>query len=387
MFQKYKLSVLLMISIILLTYSNPVYSLENTEQDVEQQSLDLNTTIETALNNSSRLELAKLEEKIAETKYEQAKDVKETIDDLNLSMTQPGSLTNENVLQQQVLPKKINNELAKMNWELSKLYIDQTRLSVENEVINLYLSLLELEEGVQLANANVERTEENFKNIKKKYDQGLLSKNELLDSEVMYEQAKFQLSNIKTEQKLSIQKLNQLLGNDLNQKIVLEPIQLNLNQNVPDFKNLIENAKKNRPDYLAAQKSYEIELIRQEAIKNLVSSKENFIQRQQVNKAEIQLKQIEEEIIITVSELLERINLNQQQFIIAEKNKEKAEESYRLAKLRYENGLGTSFELLSSQISLREAEKDYNATKYNLLRVKMQLEKAINMKLFSVEEE
>lgn len=386
MFQKYKLSVLLIL-MTLLTYSLPVYSLEYTQQNVEQQTLDLNTTIETVLNKSSRLELAKLEEKIAETKYEQAKDLKETIDDSNLSMTQPGSLTKENVLQQQVLPKKINIELAKMNWELSKLYIDQTRLSVENEVINLYLSLLELEEGVQLANTNVERTEENFKNIKKKYEQGLLSKNELLDSEVMYEQAKFQLSNIKTEQKLSIQKLNQLLANDLNQKIVLEPIQLKLDQNVPDFKNLIENAKQNRPDFLAAQKSYEIEKIRQEAIKNLVSSKENFIQRQQVNKAEIELKQIEENIIITVSELLERINLNRQQLIIAEKNKEKAEESYRLAQLRYENGLGTSFELLSSQISLREAEKDYNATKYNLIRAKMQLEQTTNMKIFDVEEE
>ncbi|MCE2847155.1 MAG: TolC family protein [Sphingobacteriales bacterium] len=61
---------------------------------------------------------------------------------------------------------------------------------------------------------------------------------------------------------------------------------------------------------------------------------------------------------------------------ITRKNRELAKEISRVAKVKYESGIGSSLELVDAESSLREADANYFSTLYELLISRLEVEKA-----------
>lgn len=61
---------------------------------------------------------------------------------------------------------------------------------------------------------------------------------------------------------------------------------------------------------------------------------------------------------------------------ITRKNRELAKEISRVAKVKYESGIGSSLELVDAESSLREADANYFSTLYELLIARLEVEKA-----------
>jgi outer membrane protein TolC len=62
--------------------------------------------------------------------------------------------------------------------------------------------------------------------------------------------------------------------------------------------------------------------------------------------------------------------------IAQRENMELAENVYRVAKIKYEAGVGSNIEVINADTSFKEAQTNYHGSVYNALVAKVDLEKA-----------
>ena len=314
---------------------------------------------------------------------------------------------------------------AKTYKEMAQKNMERTKIETVEAISKAYYGALINEERLALAEENYNRLDTLLKQTTAMYENGFSEKIDVDRIRVNMNNAKTQLSNLKQMHDLSIILLKFQMGMDMNEPVELEgdisDIQLDLLevQSIDnfDFNKRIEyslnktqmeldqlNIKRYKVGYypslyaftsLGANAGVES---RGELFKvgdNWFSNGnygltlnipifDGLRKKYQIEQARLSLIKTEntglnlEQMIIT-EYTQAQVNLESNVNILESENEnmELAEEIYKVTNIKYQEGVGSSFELVDAETSLTQAQTNYYNALYNALIAKIDYLKAI----------
>ncbi|WP_226388964.1 TolC family protein [Penaeicola halotolerans] len=304
---------------------------------------------------------------------------------------------------------------------------DKVRTEIETieTVRKAYYSVLVNEERLELLNKNVSRLDTLLKETKAMYANGFAEKIDVSRIQVQYNNIKVERDNVAELQGISIQLLKLQMGMPLVEEIQLvgslsdfigeidyaidataevnyndrveyklnatnlELADLDLKNNqvqympklnafgnwgrntgTDDFSRLWQNdswfsnsavgLSLNIPIFDGLAKSYRVQ-------KNRI----------QINQLENQRRFLEDNIQLEIRQARQSLKNSLAKLEAQKENRDLANEVFRVTKAKYQQGVGSNFELVEAETSLKEAETNYFAAIYDALIAQVELEKAL----------
>lgn len=304
--------------------------------------------------------------------------------------------------------------------ELSTKEYIKTEIDVREAVTKAYYNVLVTQERYDLLEVNFQRIDTLLRETRIMYDNGFAEKIDVSRLQVQFNNLKVQFENtgqllqisrdlLKFQMGMSIQeqivlsdKLEEITFDlieysdfDYNERIEYSQLQTNLSLVNLDIKN---NKSQYLPNLYAnfnygfnTATSTSSNLFQGDRWLNygLVGAtlsvpifdgflKSNRIQRNKLQRKQIEqsFKQLENSIDLEIKQ--SRINMqNAINNMLAQKeNMELAEEIYNVTRIKYEEGVGSNFEVVESDADYKEAQTNYYNALYDALVAKVDLEKA-----------
>jgi outer membrane protein TolC len=113
---------------------------------------------------------------------------------------------------------------------------------------------------------------------------------------------------------------------------------------------------------------------------------DGLLKSSQIQQKRAQMSQLENQKLflesnIEVEKFQARTNLenNLQAFKVQQENRELALEVFRMAKIKYDEGVGSNLEVVEADSALKDAETNYFSALYDALIAKVDLEKALGL--------
>lgn len=309
----------------------------------------------------------------------------------------------------------ILNELAQKNLE-------RTSIQTAAEVSKAYYNVLVNRERMKLMNANVERLKKLLDDTKALQQNGFVEKIDLDRIEVLYNNILVEQQNVARLIALTEAMLKFQMGYDLTAPIVLTD-ELNLQSNVQfapvDTAAKVDPTKRVEYSLLESQKKlnqadlrrnklgflptlavygslntqyssdvfkpvdsrwYPVALIGGTLNVPIFNGGQRHYRTQQARinllKTENNLTALANAITFEVTAARTSYQNAYASLLTQQKNMELAAEVYRVAKLKYEQGVGSNLEVTTAETSLKEAQTNYYNALYNTLVAKVELEKA-----------
>jgi outer membrane protein len=313
-------------------------------------------------------------------------------------------------------------------YDLAKLGIDQSKVAVELEKLDLalqvkqaYFSILRADKSVGVAKSSIESLESQLETEKSFYNVGRIPINDLLKAEVKLANARHTYIKAQNEAMIARVSFNKLLSRPVDEFFEIEDILVYTREN-PDYDASLEKALKARPEIKALKLSEEQldELAKQaksryypdvtlsssyiKAGDTPVVSGSNYQLANQwratvgvswtlwdwgKTKSSVnQIKNQKKQLSNTVMDLEENIRVELKKSIInlkeaeekiptARKAIEQAEENLRVNELRYKVQMTTATEVLDAQQLLAEARDNYYNAIYDHIFAKAVLLRAM----------
>ena len=299
-------------------------------------------------------------------------------------------------------------------YELTKLGIDQSRVALELEKLDLalkvkeaYYNILKTDKAVDVANSAVESLKSHLEVAKNFYDVGMIPVNDLLKAEVELANTQHNLIQAQNASRIMRVSFNVLLSRSVDEPFEIEDI-LKYTKEIPDFDNCLQKALKARPEIKAldltdAQIDQQINLAKSKYYPEVAFtynytkagdtpnvSGSNFQLPNQwqanvglswtfwdwyktknsVNQTESQKRQlsqtrnsIEDGIKLQLKQAILNLKEAEEKIPTAQKAVDQAEENLRVSEERYKAQVTTSTEVLDAQTLLSQARMNY----YNAL--------------------
>lgn len=321
---------------------------------------------------------------------------------------------------------KVSNALAlgdisrRLARQAKKITIHDVKLQTKKSFFNV----LYAKEVLHVMQANLERSQETRDIVKAKTDQGVMSRFDLLVMEAEVAAAKPPVLQAENSVLLTTQALLNIIGEPLDRPVQLESGLLfaSLQEDTPD---LISTGLRNRPELsmlhmqqdlydtsyrlfratyfptLAASGSYahtggtdahiwpddpgeELQPSLSFGIQlyvPLFDGLRSYGQMRQMQakkrSAQLQERMLVRGIRMEITALVSRIRLQEQVFKANQEAQRVVEEAYNLARLRFENGLGTRLEMTDAKTILRNAMLGVVTSLYNLNNARAELDRAL----------
>ncbi len=317
-------------------------------QQAEIKKLNLEESINIALENNLDLKMARCNVNLQEVEYEQAQA--------------------NNLLQASIL----NLRNAEFSLKQAKNNLEETRRQVILDVMDAYFQVLRAKRDVEIEKMSFQEAQENFEIVKNKFSLGDASRKDLLQAEINLFSAKFNLK--KAEHQLEIARIdfNKVLGLPLDARFELtdsfsvEPLNISLEK-------ALEEALKNRYEIKKAQNELELAKIRWDLSQNEYTpelDKKNA--RISLENAEVNLGKVKIQIIREIHQLFTDLEEKRENIALTEKMEKLKEEIYSIAQKQYKAGLINATELLDAQIGLTQAQLNRIGAlfEYNMARAK-----------------
>ena len=313
-------------------------------------------------------------------------------------------------------------EASKKVLDVTQLDISRTRNLVALDFINTYFDLLETEQMVVIAQKEVERFESHLKEAQSLYSEGVITKNDLLQADVLLSDSKQRLLSMRNRRAVTASSLNNILARPLQSEIQVVDVPADAPE-IIELEKAWDTAEKDRS---------EIKIIDQELrildLQETVSKSEyfptlfaqggyNYVEnrymfpsnnwslifgihlnvfsggstRAEVSKVLYRREQLSEQ----KRKLLEDIHLEVEKSYLDLKNAlekiqvtkdavSQAEENLRINRVRYEEGIGTSTDVVDAITLLANAETNYYRATYELKRARAGLQYGMGLDLVSV---
>ncbi|HKZ57038.1 MAG TPA: TolC family protein [Thermodesulfovibrionales bacterium] len=314
-------------------------------------------------------------------------------------------------------------------YEASKTFLDVTNLDIARirnlvalDFINTYFDLLETEKMIELAEKEVERFESHLKVAQSLYAEGTITKNGLLQAEVMLSDAKQRLLTMKNRKAIDISRINTILARPINEDLQVVDVPMDISQGV-ELEKAWEMAEKQRREVKIIDHELKIIDLEEKAAKSEYYPKlfaqggynftENLYQFPEGNwsvilgidlnlfsggstKAEVsKVLHRREQLLEEKRKLMDNIKLEVEKSYLDLKNAlekilvtkgaaNQAEENLRINKIKYEEGIGTSTDVIDAITLLTLAETNYCRALYELRRAQAELRYATGSDLVSV---
>ena len=317
-------------------------------------------------------------------------------------------------------------ESSRMKLEAKKLDTRRVRNLAAIEFAVIYFDVLESEKMLYVAGREVERLESHLRDAKNLYEEGVITRNDLLQAEVRLSDARQRLLSAKTNREVNASRLNSTLVRPLkNQVEVLDVNEIPrdmFDQHV-DMDKAWESAERNRPELLitdATLKSLDLDEQAKKAefypklfAQGSYDYTQNRYQTPQGNwaatlglginlfkggKTEAEVAKIRFQrarLLEQRNRLVDEIRLEVEKYILDSKTARErvqvtkdavsqAEENLRINRVRYTEGIGTATEVLDAVTLLSVAETNHYRAVYDLGKSEISVMYAIGKDLTEV---
>lgn len=304
---------------------------------------------------------------------------------------------------------------ARVNYELAKLNYEQIKEEVIFKVINDYYQLVKADYALESARNQLKLTENLMQFSQLKFSTGDIAELDLMQIKIQRAEDESGLIRAEKAQKTALSNLNKLVGDNDGIELSLNERQLPISMETIKYlfpQDILEVAYNNRIDLKRFQISLELarlsmeeSLSRSGSTLNLnsnyrrSSSREsgfgevlgsfpdeewmiqasvNFnlldggmykanIETARINleKAEENLEEARERIKDEIKEILDNIATDGRRIETLKAGLEIAEKTARISRLKYEEGVATSDDVLRSQVSLARAQDNLNEAQIN----------------------
>lgn len=311
-------------------------------------------------------------------------------------------------------------QAAKTYRELSSKEHIKTQIDVVEAVSKAYYNVLVNEERLTLLDVNLSRLDSLLRDTKGLMEAGFAEKIDVSRIQVQYNNLKVQLSNTKQLLELSNDLLKFQMGAGQNDELTLtdelEAVDFSGVENSDfDYNERIEysqlqtnlalvnlDMKNNKVQYfptLYANFNYGYNTQTGESSKLFEGSRwlnfgavglslsmpifDGFLKSSRIQKNRIQAKQIEQSFDLLENSIdLEikqaKVNMNTaiDNMVVQKENADLAREIYDIAKIKYQEGVGSNLEVTNADADYKEAQTNYYDALYAALVAKVELEKA-----------
>ncbi|MDD4572100.1 MAG: TolC family protein [Clostridia bacterium] len=333
-------------------------------------NLSLEQAVENALKNSvASVEMANNVAKTEEQKKQTDSAVKRAWDKLkeySLSSKEKEENLNQTEYEQLVLtPKLVDNGLQ-------SLYLAQKQLDIVTRIStsSMYFGVAAKGRTESAAYNSLIKAQRHYKDTQAMYKEGVAAKMELLNAEIQQKNAEIELKEARNKTAQAKRDLCIQMGISadstfkISSKMVYTPLKVANDEAAT--KNLREKSLSIQIDKItldSATLQYNL-VLRTYAVNTYgyrIGTSEYNIAKKQYENAKNQL-------VADSYKFMENLRQAESQYLIAKKNKELAEEVYRLAELKYKNGLATQTDVLdaAAQVTAVDAQVIGALLQYNM---------------------
>jgi outer membrane protein len=315
-------------------------------------------------------------------------------------------------------------QAAKTYRQLAEFDKIKTELDVIENVKKAYYSVLVSQEREGLVQANLSRIDTLLKETQVMFETGFSEKIDVSRIQVQHNNLNTELDRARSATKISLDLLKLQMGMDVNQpielaeniedlesvfggellvgetgmrRVELDQLQTNLDLAQLDLKNnqaqylprIDANLNYTRMGFGASLK----EIINSEwypgsvlgvsleipIFDGLAKSYRIQQNRVQIKQFENQLYEQEQRIITEESEARANLQNSLSALAVQLENRELAMEVFRTTKIKYQEGVGSNFEVVEADAALKEAETNYYSALYDALIARVDLEKALGI--------
>ena len=300
---------------------------------------------------------------------------------------------------------------ARIGLKAERLGTERVRNLVALEFVLAYLDLLEAERLLRVARNEVRRLEAHFSDVDAMYGEGLLTRNDLLEAEVVLSDARQRLLTVENRRDLRASRVNSLLLRPLDEEVGAEEPEANPVLDLT-LEEAWEIAGRERVELKIADagieaKTAELASLRAEYLPRLyLSGGYEFAENRymvhegnwslvagitlnllsggatgsKVERAEAELRRLglEREKLLDLVRLEVKaayleLGSSRQKVKVTEKAVEQAEENLRLQRLRFREGVATATDVIDAVTLLTRAETNYWMARYDLRRAEARL--------------
>lgn len=315
---------------------------------------------------------------------------------------------------------KLNGTIkqAKAGYLISEQGLQKAYNDMRSTVTNGYFDMLQADNMQKLGRESVERLADHLKNVEAQYEVGVVAKVDVLRSQVELANAKQSLIKAENAYQIAEANLNKIVGLPMDTQLKLDNI-LVYTPYENDMQYCLDYAAKHRPELEQAKQNVEaakgalrvaisghMPQIAASASQNWNDSNwpgdengnwgvgvqvtmnifDSGVTTSKIHGAEADLAKAHE----TYRDTVDAVNLDVRSNYLNLREAEKridttklavsqAEEDYRIAQLRYMNGVGTNTDVLDAQVALTDAKTNYLQAMYDYNTCKTNLETAIGV--------
>ena len=307
---------------------------------------------------------------------------------------------------------------AKAGYLISEQGVQRAYNEMRNTVTNGYFDMLQADNLQKLGRESVDRLADHLKNVEAQYEVGVVAKVDVLRSQVELANAKQSLIQAENKYQIAEANLNKIVGLPMDTQLKLDNI-LVYTPYDNDMQYCLDYAAKHRPELEQAKQKVEsakgalrvaisghMPQVAASASQNWKDSNwpgdengnwgvgvqvtmnifDSGVTVSRIHGAEAELAKAYESYRDTVDLVNLDVRTNYLSMREAEKRIDttklavsQAEEDYRIAQLRYMNGVGTNTDVLDAQVALTDAKTNYLQAMYDYNTCKTNLETAIGV--------
>ena len=307
---------------------------------------------------------------------------------------------------------------AKAGYLYSEQGLQKAYNDMRSTVTNGYFDMLQADNMQQLGRESVTRLADHLKNVEAQYEVGVVAKVDVLRSQVELANAKQSLIKAENAYQIAEANLNKIVGLPMDTQLKLDNI-LVYTPYENDMQYCLDYAAKHRPELEQAKQNVEaakgalrvaisghMPQVAATASQNWNNKNwpgdengnwyvgvsvglnifDSGVTTSKIHGAEADLAKAHE----TYRDTVDAVNLDVRSNYLNLREAEKridttklavsqAEEDYRIAQLRYMNGVGTNTDVLDAQVALTDAKTNYLQAMYDYNTCKTNLETAIGV--------
>lgn len=307
---------------------------------------------------------------------------------------------------------------AKAGYLYSEQGVQLAYNEMRNTVTNGYFDMLQADNMQKLGRESVDRLADHLKNVEAQYEVGVVAKVDVLRSQVELANAKQSLIKAENAYQIAEANLNKIVGLPMDTQLKLDNL-LIYTPYENDMQYCLDYAAMHRPELEQAKQNVEaakgalrvaisghMPQVAASASQNWSDSNwpgdengkwavgvtvnmnifDSGVTTSKIHGAEADLAKAHE----TYRDTVDAVNLDVRSSYLNLREAEKridttklavsqAEEDYRIAQLRYMNGVGTNTDVLDAQVALTDAKTNYLQAMYDYNTCKTNLETAIGV--------
>lgn len=382
-----KKRIMILMMVVVLVAVIPIYA-----NDIQPVSVSVTTTTETTELEEDVLELtleeaqamaieksyaiSNLNRKVEDTKdmISNQRDLQSTMSDLLKLPLQfiPSDITNDYV-NALMIKKGYGVKGAQVQLTVLENTLNQTKEALKIGAASAYYNVLLSQKTVELTNVLYENSQGHLRTAQVRFDNGVITRLELLKAEMAVNSAKTDLFNAEDDLRIKHLEFNNTIGLELDQEVLLVSAVEWIEMPVLSLEEAIETSLETRPEMENKKVEFELKEIEVSAITSYYTPnlRQHKFALEELEEAEHYYNQTYRDVELDVRSKYFDLVKSERAIVNINETIELSKEALRVTKLLYEYDLATLQDVSDAEVALTQVEigKYQMLIGYNLSRM------------------